>query len=495
MGPAIAIFVMGALAVGVIGAVVAYARKLSVQTRAAWSQAAGQLGMTFTPATTFKTGIIAGTSHGFNVKIDTFSRSSGNNSSTTYTRYVVSGGGIPNSLGVKGQGFFSGLRRAFGGQDIEVGDPAFDSAAIVTGPESLALAVLDDRTRGLLSGILNSLGMRVSEGKVYLERTGVQRDPSQIIAIIQSMLRVAEGVSTNRGSVADLLAQNALSDRVAEVRERNLHQLTARNPTHAQTEHTLRTILDAPPPRNATGVNLVMNRMRLHAASRLGGAASVAELTRIALDSDLPEQVRAEAVDSLGRRSQQTEGIAESLKPLLATALPELTRSVVRALGRLGSGLGSELIPVASLVDMLANAPDDLAVEVATALGKARAVVAVDALVAQLDRDDVPAQVAAANALGQIGDLRAVERLLDLTRGVLRSPALKDAARTAVAAIQEGAKGGGVGQLSVIEPAEGQGGLSVAHDAEGGMAVEESVEVEDAVEVEEVAEVEEASEA
>lgn len=82
--------------------------------------------------------------------------------------------------------------------------------------------------------------------------------------------------------------------------------------------------------------------------------------------------------------------------------------------------------------------------------------------------DVAPVQRAAVEALGEIGRRETVELLLPLTRGVLRPPALKGAARQAIEAIQGRLPDAERGRVSVIEeaggelsPVAGEGGVSL----------------------------------
>lgn len=76
---------------------------------------------------------MSGRYKGYTVEVYTFTKGSGKNSST-WTRFHVN---FRKSLGLglqlKRQGFFSGIAKVFGAQDIEIGDAGFDKAIVVKG--------------------------------------------------------------------------------------------------------------------------------------------------------------------------------------------------------------------------------------------------------------------------------------------------------------------------------------------------------------------------
>ena len=84
----------------------------------------------------------------------------------------------------------------------------------------------------------------------------------------------------------------------------------------------------------------------------------------------------------------------------------------------------------------------------------------------------------AAELLGRVGSVNAVEPLLKYRKGVLTSSDLKLAARDAISSIQARlGRDPTVGGLSMSADAVDGGELAVADAAEGGMAVAEEVQV------------------
>lgn len=116
----------------VIGGIV-FSMHQSKQLDDAWGDAARRLGMFHDPGGLLRDRRLTGTIGGFRVVVESFTRGSGK-SSSKYTRYRIH---YPHSLGMglhmRRQGVFAGLARAFGAQDIVVGDPKFDEIVIVKG--------------------------------------------------------------------------------------------------------------------------------------------------------------------------------------------------------------------------------------------------------------------------------------------------------------------------------------------------------------------------
>ena len=104
------------------------------KTSKAWASAAQRLGLHFSPGSFMTPRRISGrTRRGFSIEVTTVTRSSGK-SSQTDTRIRV---GRPRFLGLglrlSAEGFFSGVTKLLGAQDIIVGDAAFDKSVVVKG--------------------------------------------------------------------------------------------------------------------------------------------------------------------------------------------------------------------------------------------------------------------------------------------------------------------------------------------------------------------------
>ena len=136
---------------------------------------------------------MSGELRGFRVKIDTYSQSHGK-SSTTYTRFDVS---FPASLGLglklTAEGFFSGIAKRLGSQDIEVGDAAFDPGVLVKGRnEAGVIRFLTPARRHRIQRFLTShRGAVVHDRGLEWRTARLLRDTPTLTATARSMASLA----------------------------------------------------------------------------------------------------------------------------------------------------------------------------------------------------------------------------------------------------------------------------------------------------------------
>lgn len=164
------------------------------RVEAAWTDTANKLGLRYEPGGFLAGGRqISGNLNGQFVVVDTISRGSGN-SRTTYTRFRVR---YPNALGLglrlTREGFFSGIGKFFGMQDIEVGDQAFDDQVMIKGSDPAAIVqFLTPGRRGLIVRALNSFqGLVIGDERIIWERAGTLTDANQITSTVQRLVTTA----------------------------------------------------------------------------------------------------------------------------------------------------------------------------------------------------------------------------------------------------------------------------------------------------------------
>lgn len=108
-----------------------------------WRQLCSQSGGTFVEGGFFRGSKALLQHEDWTLTLDTYTVSSGNNSSTTYTRmrapYVNADG---FRFQVYREGLFSGLGRLFGMQDVQVGQPEFDRDFVIKGNSESKLRAL-----------------------------------------------------------------------------------------------------------------------------------------------------------------------------------------------------------------------------------------------------------------------------------------------------------------------------------------------------------------
>ncbi|MDH3981555.1 MAG: hypothetical protein OES84_01500, partial [Kiritimatiellaceae bacterium] len=119
--------------VAVVGAVIFMANKSSKATLLQWQTAASNLNLAYYKGGFGTSGTISGQINGHRIAVSTITKGSGN-SSSTYTRYRVEYRvRVPVDLKITRQGMLHGIGKAFGLQDIEVGDSRLDDLVIIHG--------------------------------------------------------------------------------------------------------------------------------------------------------------------------------------------------------------------------------------------------------------------------------------------------------------------------------------------------------------------------
>ena len=111
-------------------------------------------------------------------------------------------------------------------------------------------------------------------------------------------------------------------------------------------------------------------------------------------------------------------------------------------------------------------------IQLAALYGHAEPTLAEARLLPLLEDEETPVRIAVVESLGRVATIHAVEPILPLTKGLFASGELKDAAKDAIAAIQSRATSGGQGQLSLSQPGEGEGALSLDEE-QGKLSLEQ----------------------
>jgi hypothetical protein len=157
-----------------------------------WGRFASEAGLSLEPGGWFRAPTVSGAYRGFSVYLYTYSQGSGK-SKTTYTSMVVYLP-VPNRSHVRvtREGFLSKITKAFGAQDIQLGDPAFDAAYIIKSdtPEYV-VDLLTPQIRGAMLGGGDVMNFTVSRGTVFYTQVGVQRDPGVLRYVLDVLAMVA----------------------------------------------------------------------------------------------------------------------------------------------------------------------------------------------------------------------------------------------------------------------------------------------------------------
>ena len=104
-------------------------------------------------------------------------------------------------LALRREGLLDGLRTAFGGQDIQVGDAAFDRRFLIRAePAHAARAALlfDPLVRAQLLEIDHEVGaLRIDDEGLVVEPIRAERPPGKVVAMIDSLAELAARVERN----------------------------------------------------------------------------------------------------------------------------------------------------------------------------------------------------------------------------------------------------------------------------------------------------------
>jgi len=439
------VIVEALLVAGVVAGLTWSARAASRTEQKRWRALAGQLHLTYEAGS--GTHQAYGELRGFPVRIK---GTTGKGASVV----VTVSGHLDPTLKLTHQGAWTAIKKLFGGEEVVVGDAHFDDDVEAHGPEVTLLAMLNLETRDRLRALIES-GVSLEGGTLRFERSGQLRDSyvggrltsQALIALVKDMVWVMTRFRSVRDHVPRALAENAIEDGEPDVRRRNLNALAQRYRNHPETERAAQALLvDADP------------ALRVQAAILLPGAVSEKVLRDVVNTSFVPE-VRLAAFNHLEKILDAARFVALT-RSLLDTDEPIVRQAAVLALGRLKDAASLERIAELGRSEPLAEA-------CATALGLMRDARAQPALLGTLANGSLRAQVAAANALAEVGTIEAVAPLLALAGGLLTIGPLKEASRTAVRAIQSRLGDAEAGRLSLSETDLAHGAVSVVPKTEG----------------------------
>jgi hypothetical protein len=354
--------------------------------------------------------------------------------SVDVTTFSAGGDGrIPKSLELRGDSAWRQLGRVFGGSDTTTGDRDFDQLTELPTMNAYVCAALSEPLREQLMAFVAE-GASVSNGVITAKHENVE-DPDRrwLGARIEHIARLAGQLGVTPETLAARLAHNAVHDAEPAVREQNLHFLLARE-TRAPAELVSETARALLPDRNPV--------VRLHAARQLG-ADGHPTLKALAADDAIDSALRARALGAL--HEGNAADIDDWIESFLLPGPPAL---VCAALGVVAA---RRLSAHTDRVIALTSAADaSLRVAATRTLGSLESPPIERCLLQLLAGEETEVQIAAAQALGTVGSVSAVEPLLPLTKGFGRGP-LRDAARGAIASIQSRLGDVQAGRLSLVE--------------------------------------------
>jgi hypothetical protein len=357
-----------------------------------------------------------------------------NRYSVETTTFVAGGDGrIPMSLSVRYDDPMGVFARLGDGSGAKTGDEGFDRQVELPTMNAQVCAALSERARQQLTTLVNG-GGRVSQGVVSWPFEDVhEQDRQWLIEHVEHVVALAELLSVTPDSLPSRLAHNALHDSTPDVRLRNLRYLVAAE-TRAPVE------LLASTARQLLGDR--RHDIRFHAACQLG-ADGHPTLQALAADGAIDSALRAQALGAL--HEGNAADIDDWIESFLLPGPPAL---VCAALGVVAA---RRLSAHTDRVIALTSAADaSLRVAATRTLGSLESPPIERCLLQLLAGEETEVQIAAAQALGTVGSVSAVEPLLPLTKGFGRGP-LRDAARGAIASIQSRLGDVQAGRLSLVE--------------------------------------------
>ncbi len=167
----------------------------SAKANTAWRNAARELGFDHVQGRMTVRPRMSGFIDDHAVTVTTVTRGSGN-SRRTYTAYDVA---FPQSLGfplkLTRQSMFSGIRKFFGGEDIEVGDARFDPKVIVEGDDRSVRTFLTARRRERVRRFLSSRDYaEVNQEGVHWETAGRETSDTKLMQAVRTGVDLAAGL-------------------------------------------------------------------------------------------------------------------------------------------------------------------------------------------------------------------------------------------------------------------------------------------------------------
>lgn len=330
-------------------------------------------------------------------------------------------------------------------RSIRLGDEEFDHKVVLRGSMPEVVALLDSRARHEVLDLMAELSVEVRRRQVLKYGRHLELDPEGTKLCLERMAELAGRLfRVSAREIRDRLANNAEDDPHPAVRALNLRLLFEYYPPNARTLLLGRTALSSD-----------------HLECVLAGAVGLAEagdsLDRPRAFEHLADIARADTfADEL--RSPALEALALYFSDQARPVILEVAKEE----GPLPSALPSAMLQVGLEPDLeqvmrrALRAGERAQVEIARRLaehgGRFEPV-----FLALLETPSERVQLEVIEALTAVGTVEAVESLLPLTRGLLRSKRLRAKARLAVSAIQHRVEHpGDGGELSIADPLQGE---------------------------------------
>lgn len=212
--------------------------KQSQQTNAAWSQAARQLGLHYQPSGFLQSRKITGMIQNYSITVDTYTQRS-NNSSTTYTRFRLTYPSLGLGLKLTKEGFFTGVTKIFGAQDIQVDDAAFDTDILIKGanPQRVREFLTPARRMRIHQYLRNHPNATIDDREIAWRSRGLIKQTGRLTNRIRNLVRLAWHLTGDRDDDETLgQALNAQDDGRPDEALTFLQDLTAASETKSASD-------------------------------------------------------------------------------------------------------------------------------------------------------------------------------------------------------------------------------------------------------------------
>jgi hypothetical protein len=161
--------------------------------RDSWVEAAERLGFTMT-GSGYQGLAMSGSKGSLQANIHVY-RSSGKNAATN-TRYEIGLPVLGLGLRLSSATGWQGLLKAFGAQDVEIGDPAFDARFVVKAgnPDRARRYFTPQRVTALNELFAQHPGFIVTDDELLLHTPGIASDVDEIVSTVERLLTTARAL-------------------------------------------------------------------------------------------------------------------------------------------------------------------------------------------------------------------------------------------------------------------------------------------------------------
>ncbi len=212
------------LIAGVMIMMATFAYQKWVQAMEAWTTAASTLGLQKAASSLLSQASMSGNIRGIDVRVYSERRGSGDDKKT-YTVYSAFYLSDAPAVTMKREAGFGFMKRLLRTTDVQVGDPAFDSALVVDSSDPAAITefLTPARRHAVLSLVQNWPTAEVSNTRLLVAKRGLELDANVIVStvnrLVDTALVMGEPVAVDR--VLQLEADGELAAGAAQLAQIN----------------------------------------------------------------------------------------------------------------------------------------------------------------------------------------------------------------------------------------------------------------------------------